>query len=232
MAPKYSIIIPTLNEGKTIYGVIKGIPSAISRESEIIVVDGRSTDETVSEANRAGARVLMEKRKGKGAAVRKGIGEARGEFCILIDGDGSMKPEEIERLTAVSGDFDLVVGSRFLGRPDDVSPMHFLGNYVHNKIASLLFTRRITDINSGFKVIRSRAAKKLGLKSDGFEIEAEMILKALRMGCRYCEVSVFTVKRQHGQAKLSYRDGFRILKKIIQMRIWPLGRQAAAGSVF
>jgi glycosyltransferase involved in cell wall biosynthesis len=224
MAPKYSIIIPTLNEGKTIYGVIKGIPSAISAQSEILVVDGRSTDETVKEAKRAGASVLMETRKGKGVAVRKGIEEAKGEFCVLIDGDGSMKPKEIEILAFACAGYDLVVGSRFLGRPDDVSPMHFLGNYLHNKAASLLFMRRITDINSGFKIMRSSAAKKLHLKSDGFDIEAEMVLKSLRMGMKFREVSVFTVKRQHGVAKLSYRDGFRILWKIIQMRIMPVGR--------
>jgi len=217
---KYSIIIPTLNEGRTIYKVISSIPPAIRKESEVIVVDGLSTDDTVENSRRGGARVVIETQSGKGVAIIRGLNAAKGEFAILIDGDGSMNPQDISRLASAVKGHDLVIGSRFLGRPMDVGPVHFMGNFVHNKAASLLFLRRITDINSGFKAIRIGMARRLPIKSKGFEIEAEILLETLKMGGKVKEIPISTAKREYGQAKISsLRDGFRILLKILEIRM-------------
>jgi glycosyltransferase involved in cell wall biosynthesis len=217
---RFTILIPALNEGRTIYGVIKNIPEDIARQSEIIVIDGMSSDDTAENSRRAGARVYVEPRKGKGTAVRKGFELAKGEFCILIDGDGCMDPAQIPNLVKATKDADLVLGSRFRGVADDVTFAHRIGNMVHNGLASLLFMKWITDINSGFKVIRTDVARSLGLKSTGFDIEAEMLLTAIKKGFRVKEVSIYTVKREHGEAKLSsLRDGLRILVNVLRVRL-------------
>lgn len=219
--PKYSIIIPTLNEGKTIMNVIRTIPKFIREHAEVLVVDGNSSDDTREQAARAGARVVVEPGRGKGLAVARGIKESSGEYCIFLDGDGSMDPSEMCRLSEAAEKTDLVVGSRFLGEAGDVGRVHMFGNFTHNGVASLLFSRKITDINSGFKVIRADAARALGLKCSGFDIEAEILLKALKRGYRFAEVPIRTERRQHGVTKISsYRDGLLIFKRIIAIRLF------------
>ena len=113
--PKYTIIIPALNEGRTIRAVIGRIPRDIRKESEVLVIDGGSADDTREEAQKAGARVIIETVRGKGTAIRRGISIAKGEFCVLLDGDGSMDPSDIRRLAETAAGSDFVLGSRFLG---------------------------------------------------------------------------------------------------------------------
>ena len=217
-APRLSIIIPALNEGRTIRGVISSIPEPVSRFSEILVIDGGSADNTASEARRADARVITDLRKGKGAAMRRGIEEARAPLCLFLDADGSMDPAEIRLLLDAMEGRDFVLGSRFIEKVDGRT--HVVGNSFMNIFASVLFLRRITDINSGFKLIRTGVARDLRLQSPGFEIEAEMLLKVIRRGRRFAEVPITTRGRAHGKAKLStLRDGYRIILEILRMRL-------------
>ena len=217
-APRLSIIIPALNEGRTIRGVISSIPEPVSRFSEILVIDGGSADNTASEARRADARVITDLRKGKGAAMRRGIDEAIAPLCLFLDADGSMNPAEIGRFLGAMEGRDLVLGSRFIEKVDGRT--HVVGNSFMNIFASALFLRRITDINSGFKLIRTAVAKELRLESAGFEIEAEMLLKVIKHGFRFAEVPITTRVRVHGNAKLSaIRDGYRIILEILRVRL-------------
>ena len=119
---RLSVIIPTMNEAASVGWVLENLPDTVD---EVIVVDGRSTDETIEvvQTVRPDARIILERTPGKGAAIRAGFAAARGDFIVMIDADGSMDPAEIERCVAAlrdrrtpgaAGEFDMVKGSRFL----------------------------------------------------------------------------------------------------------------------
>src|SRR4029077_14277598 len=112
--PAVSAVIPTLNEERNIGWVLERLPRCVD---EVVIVDGRSTDDTVfaALASRPDARIVREQTPGKGAALRAGFEAAGGDIIVMLDADGSMHPREIDRfLEAIDAGYDLVKGSRFM----------------------------------------------------------------------------------------------------------------------
>jgi glycosyltransferase involved in cell wall biosynthesis len=218
-APRVSVIIPTLNEARNLPHVLPFIPDDVH---EVILVDGRSTDDTEEVARRLlpHVRIVHEPRKGKGVALRTGMRAARGEILVLMDADGSTDPREIPRFVAALRDgMEFAKGSRFMpgGGTADMTRWRWFGNQAFVVMVYALFGAKLTDLCYGYNACWKSVVPALELDGDGFEIETEMNLRALRAGLRVAEVPSFEADRIHGESNLrSIPDGFRVLRTILR----------------
>ena len=220
-----SFVIPALNEEGAVGMTVASVPheklACLGLDSEILVVDNDSEDGTSMEAERAGARVIRERRRGYGSAFLKGLTEAQGDILVLCDADGTYPIEEAEALVRpiAEGHADLVIGSRFKGGINN-GAMPWLHKYIGNPaltwLQNRLFGTRISDAHCGFRAISRNAFVPLGLERCGMEFAPEMLVKAAINHLRIEEVPVTYRPRRAGKAKLrSFRDGWRHLKFLI-----------------
>jgi len=220
--PAVSAVIPTLNEEQNIGWVLERLPSCVD---EVIIVDGRSTDDTVFWAlsARPDARIVHQLAPGKGAALRAGFEAANGDVIVMLDADGSMHPREIERyVEAIDAGYDLVKGSRFLpgAGTTDISRLRAIGNFALLGIANRLYGCRFTELCYGYMALRRTALPRLQLTADGFEIETQIVAHAVRAGLRITEVPSFEADRRFGESNLrTFRDGTRVLRELVRARM-------------
>ncbi len=219
-----SVIIPVFNEEVTVGEVVTRTKKTLDKLGityEVLVVDDGSYDRSAEIARLQKATVFRECHKGKGFALRCGFSQAKGEFIITLDADGSHKPEEIPTVLRIlfDGKVDFVVGSRFANSEDNktkIPKINRAGNRLFNTMTGCLTGLKITDSQSGFRAIRASLIKSMKLSSHGYEIESEMLIKALRMGARVAETPISFDQRTIGSSKLDpLRDGARILYAIL-----------------
>jgi glycosyltransferase involved in cell wall biosynthesis len=216
-----SAVIPALNEGQNIEWVLTRLPDCVD---EVVVVDGRSTDDTIEVARRIrpDARIVHEMRPGKGVALRSGFEHSRGDYVVMLDADGSMEPAEVTRYVAMLDEgFDLVKGSRFIdgGGTTDISRLRALGNFSLLALANRAYGCRFTELCYGYMVLRRSAIPRLGLDADGFEIETQIVVHAVKAGLRIAEVASFEAPRRTGESNLrTFRDGGRVLRELLRAR--------------
>lgn len=204
------ILIPTLNEEATIGGIIREFKH--KGFEHILVIDGNSTDATREIAQREGARVEVQRGKGKGTAVRQGFERIEEEIIVIIDGDGTYLPSEVNRLLdpIINNEAEHVIGNRF-GFGGAFSRSHRVGNWILNKVFGLGYGVKLNDILSGYRALTKDSLKKMNLRKEGFEIETEMVVESVKRGIRIKEVPIQYGKRR-GASKLNFiRDGVRIL---------------------
>jgi glycosyltransferase involved in cell wall biosynthesis len=229
--PAVSVVIPAKNESANIGWVLRQVPAFVD---EVILVDGCSTDDTIEAARRIrpGIVVVNEERAGKGAALRQGFERATGDVVVMIDADGSMMPTEISRLLHLLDDgFDFVKGSRFMagGSSADITPIRNLGNGLLVLLVNRLWGARFTDLCYGFCAFHRRHLDALALRTDGFEIETEIVIHALRAKLRITEVPSMELERLSGVSNLhTVRDGLRVLRTIVRERLLPAPSPRAA----
>ena len=220
--PLVSFVIPTLNEAKNLPHLLPRIPEWAY---EVIIIDGRSTDDTVQVARqlRPDVRIVMEPRRGKGAALQAGFRAARGEVIIALDADGSNAPEEaILFLSALMVGADLVKGSRTIQGAGsvDISWFRSLGNRGLTLIVRLLYGCAFSDLCYGYFAFWSKHVNRLACDGDGFEIETLINVRALKNKLKIAEVASFESARIHGSSNLrAIPDGFRILSTILRERL-------------
>jgi len=222
-----SVLIPAYNEEKTVGSVIQRthrVLMYLGLPYEIIVVDDGSTDATakVSSQNR----VLLVSNginRGKGYSLCMGIQKSRGSIIITIDADGAHQPEEIPKLLLPilrrNPRIDAVVGSRFLGDLEEsaMSNLHFAGNKIINLVIRILTGKWVTDSQSGFRAYRREIFDSTKIKSKGFDIEAELTIKALTNGFKLMEVPITCAGRIDSDSRLhTFRDGFAIFRAIFE----------------
>jgi len=200
--------------------VLERLPDLID---EVILVDSSSDDTVaVAKAVRPDIRIVREARPGKGAALRAGFAHARGDYIVMIDADGSMAPAEIGRFVDELADgAELVKGSRFLtgGGTADMGALRRYGNGGLRSLVNSLYGCRFSDLCYGFMAFRRSALGVLDLGSDGFEIETEIVARALLAGLRIAEVPSFEALRRHGESNLNtWRDGGRVLRTLVRER--------------
>jgi len=219
-----SVVIPVFNEEVTIGNVVTRTKKTLEQlgvSYEILVVDDGSDDRSADIAQELKAHVLRDPHQGKGFALRSGFRQAKGELVVTLDADGSHKPEEIplvlRHLRENKADF--VVGSRFFNSEANqtkIPKINRAGNRMFNDLIGHLTGVQISDSQSGFRAIRSSLIKRMKLGSHGYEVESEMLVKALRMGARVAETPISFVQRTVGSSKLDpIRDGARILYAIV-----------------
>ena len=217
--PLVSLIIPALNEEASLGYVLSRVPAGMH---ELIVVDGHSTDGTVALARRLwpGVRIVTQPGRGKGDALRAGFEAATGDIIIAIDADGSTDPREIPAFVgALMAGADYVKGTRFApgAGTSDMTLTRKVGNWGFVVMVRMLFGVRYTDFNYGYTGFWRRVLPALDLRSTGFEIEAEMNLRAPMAGLKVVEVASFEDCRVGGEAHLKpMPDGWRVLKEVLR----------------
>ncbi|KPQ44202.1 MAG: dolichyl-phosphate beta-D-mannosyltransferase [Candidatus Methanoperedens nitroreducens] len=211
------ILIPTLNEGKTIAGLVREFKSI--GYPDILVIDGHSMDDTVSKAQNAGARVVLQSGTGKGQAISQAFHLLSSKYIVMIDGDGTYLPEEINKLIepVISGQADHVIGNRFTNyQTGAFTGLNLLGNKILNKIFGFAYGVWLNDILSGYRAFNYNSYKQIELNRTGFEVETEITVECVKKDLKIVEVPITYLARVSGAAtKLRpVRDGLRIASTI------------------
>ena len=220
--PTVSVVVPAKNEARNLAHVFASIPAWVD---EVVLVDGRSADDTVAEARRLlpGVRIVAQQGRGKGDALRAGFEAAKSDIIVMIDADGSTDGAEITRfVAALLAGADYVKGSRFAsgGGSDDITMLRRFGNWVLSGLVNRLFGTRYTDLCYGYNAFWARHLAVLDLDCDGFEVETVMNIRAARAGLRVHEVPSHEYSRIHGLSNLHVvKDGWRIAKVIVSERL-------------
>jgi glycosyltransferase involved in cell wall biosynthesis len=221
---RISVVLPCLDEERTVGACVeealRGI-LALGAEPEVLVVDNGSRDGSVGAAGAAGARVLVERRRGYGSALWRGIREATGDVVVIGDADGSYRFDDLLPLVAAAdAGADLVMGSRLRGRIEEgaMPRLHRrLGTPVLTGLLNLLFRTRISDVNCGQRALRREAIARLDLRAGGMEFASEMVIKAALAGLRIAEVPVDFRRDRRGRPPhlRPWRDGWRHLRFLL-----------------
>jgi glycosyltransferase involved in cell wall biosynthesis len=217
-----SVIIPTLNEAGNLPYVLNTIPRWVD---EIIIVDGRSDDDTerVAKVLWPDVRIVQQNRPGKGAAMRAGLHAAKGDILIALDADGSMDGAEIGAFRdALVDGADFAKGSRFCagGGSADITNFRRIGDGGICLLIRLLFGARCTDATYGFIGVWADRLDWIDIDTDGFEVETLINIRVHRAGLKTVEIPCFEAHRIHGNSNLhALRDGFRILSVILRERM-------------
>jgi glycosyltransferase involved in cell wall biosynthesis len=234
MLPTVSIVIPTLNEERNIPHVFARIPADTH---QVILVDGRSVDDTVRIARRIrpDVCVVSQSRKGKGNALACGFEAATGEVIAMVDADGSADPAEIPRFVAALVDgADFAKGTRFSlgGGSDDITRLRRLGNGFLTTFFNVCYRSKYSDLCYGYNVFWRRHVPLLGLDAssppqtgggrlwgDGFEVETLIHVRAAKASLKVAEVPSYEYSRIHGVSNLNAtRDGLRVVRTILAER--------------
>jgi glycosyltransferase involved in cell wall biosynthesis len=223
--PLLTVVMPVYNEKQTIEEIV-GRVLAVPLKIELIAVDDASTDGTrdrlVELAAAKAFRVLLQDRnQGKGAAVRRGIAEAKGNVIVIQDADLEYSPEEYPDLLdlIVKGKADAVFGSRFIGRHRCFLFTHYLANLFLNLVTNVLYNTTMTDMETCYKAVRAEILKSLPLRSDRFGIEPEITAKLFKRGARVYEVPITYEGRDYSEGKkITWRDGFPALWTLVKYR--------------
>jgi glycosyltransferase involved in cell wall biosynthesis len=241
--PSVSVVVPALNEARNLPHVLPKIPAWVS---EVLLVDGGSSDETIQVARmlRPDIRIVSQPGRGKGDALRAGFSAAESEIIVMLDADGSMCPGEIEsyvRMLLLG--YDFVRGSRFMsgGSSRDITPPRFVGNKCLLWLVRALLGGSYTDLCYGYAAFRRDILPvfRLADESDhlGFEIETLLGIRAIAGDLRIAEVPSTESMRVHGRSHLhALRDGWRVLQTILREHanskraIAPQARHAAGAN--
>lgn len=262
---KIVVVIPTMNHQGSIAHAIDGIPrkGLVSQgyEVHIVVMDGRSSDDTLSIARAKGAHTLIQRGSGRGAAVRQAfqlcdprqvvprVLELSGGLCskfhdlaalldsdylILLDAESSNRPQDFLRmLTSLQGGADVVMGSRFLDATAmrEVPPLDRLRNVLLSSAATLLFQQKCTDLCAPMWGFNARSLRKLQLESKHFELEAELFAESLRKGLRVKEIPLSHPYENDEHGATAFTTDIAIVLKLIESRFKDRGRRRSAGPV-
>ena len=225
--PRVSVVVPTYNEAKNLPHVFAQLPADLH---EVIVVDGRSVDDTiaVAKALRPDVKVVLQTRKGKGNALACGFEAVTGDIIVMLDADGSADPGEIPAFVeALVAGADFAKGTRFAkgGGSSDITRIRRIGNWFLNAIVNVLFGTRYSDLCYGYNAFWTHCLSVLDLEAgskadamhwgDGFEIETVINTRIARAKLDIREVASFEHPRVHGVSNLNaVSDGLRVLKAI------------------
>jgi glycosyltransferase involved in cell wall biosynthesis len=219
-----SVIVPVYNEAKTIKQVIEKI-LAVPIEKEIIVVDDSSTDNTVKilrDLRYENLKVIYHgSNRGKGAAVRTGLENAAGEFVIVQDADFEYDPEDYLKLMDAiqKGAGDLILGARFTEGYHGMK-IPKAGNRFLTGLMNKLFGVKLNDCFTCYKLMRKADLVGLSLSSNSFDIEIEILTKAIRKKMRIAEVPVAYNPRTYNEGKkIRIKDGVWAALRILRFRI-------------
>jgi dolichol-phosphate mannosyltransferase len=224
-------MIPCYNEEKGLPKVIKFIPKdklkALGYKTDILVIDNNSCDKTSKVAKQLGARVVFEKKQGKGHAVKTGIKNlGNTDIVVMLDGDDTYDPREMLRLIEPidSGFCDVVLGSRLSGKMmgNSMSLFNRIGNWIFTFLVRTFYQGNVTDVCTGYFAWEGNKIKELGkyLESDGFSIEMEMVAKMSKLNFEIFSVPI-TYNTRKGRTSLRpFGDGKKIVHAWLRNLLW------------
>jgi len=224
-----SIIVPVFNERSTVGEAIRRVREVpLDIERDIIVVDDGSEDGTVDILHRLSdstVRVVTHTdNRGKGAAVRRGIEEARGDVIVVHDADLEYDPRDLVRMLRPfqEGQARVVYGSRFTGEHRNMFFWHWIGNRFLSLVTNLMFNTTLSDMETCYKMFDAELLRSFNLSANRFEFEPEVTATALRLGERIWEVPIsYAGREMHEGKKITWRDGFPALATLIRLRLAP-----------
>jgi len=190
------VLVPTLNEAATIAEVIDGF-----REQgldDVLVVDGDSTDETREIAREHGARVIVQSGSGKGQAVQEGLEYVDSEYVLMLDGDGTYRPEDAPAMLdpLLSGEAEHVIGDRFADMESGaMTRLNQFGNGIIDRAFHLIHGQQQYDILSGYRAFARESVERLRLNAEGFGIETELAVECVKHGVGMAEVPITYLAR-------------------------------------
>lgn len=219
---KVSIVIPCFNERETIGQVIEQtLQVRFPCEREIIVADDGSTDGSSDIVREYGEvkLVVHEANRGKGAAVKTGIGAASGDILVIQDADMEYPPIILPDLInpILIEEADVVMGSRFLGQIEGMSWSHTLANRMLSYVTSVLTGQKISDVMTGHKAFRMNLLREMPLQSREFEVEVELIMRAAMKGAKILEIPITYSRRKAGNAKIGWKHGVESLLLLFKL---------------
>jgi glycosyltransferase involved in cell wall biosynthesis len=228
--PLVSILVPAYGEEATIGEVVRRALDLQGLNVEVVVIDDGSADGT-AQAARAAAdgdgrlRVLTHDRnRGKGAAVRTGIADSRGDIVVIQDADMEYDPRDLPKVLQPLLDdvADVVYGTRLRGGEPQRAHMfwHYVGNRFLSLLTNVLFNTTISDMEVGFKAFRGDLVRSFRLVSNDFAFEPEVTAKVLRTpGVRLYEIPIPYYGRGYDEGKkITWRDGFRAVWALLRFR--------------
>ena len=210
-----TVAIPCYNEATTIAKVVSDFRKELP-EAEILVVDNASSDDSGARAAAAGARVVREKRRGKGYVMQTILETVDADVCVIVDGDDTYFAEDVHQLLlpVTSDQADMVVGDRLKEATSvALNDLHRFGNRAILAIINMAFRTDFQDVLSGYRVMNRKFMNAVPLIAGGFETETELTLQALEKGMVIREMPIRYRARPVGSvSKLSpFADGYRIL---------------------
>jgi glycosyltransferase involved in cell wall biosynthesis len=221
-----TVIMPVFNERTTVAEVIRRMRAVdLPVTLEIIAVDDGSSDgsdKVLGALEDSTVRVLRhEKNKGKGAAIRTGMGEARGDLLLIQDADLEYDPNDWPKLLdpVLRGKARVVYGSRFTGERKNMLPLHWMGNRLLSLVTNVLYSSTLSDMETCYKLFDSEVLEGLTIVSNRFDFEPEITAKVLRRGHRIYEVPISYAGREPDEGKkITWRDGFSAMRALIKFR--------------
>jgi glycosyltransferase involved in cell wall biosynthesis len=222
-----SFLIPAYNESRTIGEVLQRI-DALGLDSQVIIVDDGSTDDTaaIAEGWANGKRVIVLKQqnRGKGAAIRAAIPYVDGDIAVIQDADMEYDPVDVPALIEPieRGVADVVFGSRLSGgRPQRAYLFwHLIGNRFLSLLTNILFNTTISDMETGYKAFRADVLRTLDLHEDDFGIEPEITGKVCKRKLRIYELPIAYYGRTYDEGKkITWRDGLKAIRVLFAVRM-------------
>jgi glycosyltransferase involved in cell wall biosynthesis len=227
---RVSFIVPVYNESSTVVEVLERI-DRLPLETQIVVVDDGSTDATPEllrrwQEGRERARVITQRNRGKGAAIRAAIPYVDGDIVVIQDADMEYDPADVPRLVdpIVAGVADVVFGSRLSGgQPQRVHMFwHLVGNRTLSLLTNVLFNTTLSDMETGYKVFRADVLRSLRLRQNDFAIEPEITAQVCKRKLRIYELPIAYYGRTYDEGKkITWRDGLNAVKVLVGERLRP-----------
>ena len=229
MRNRLSILIPAYNEELSINSVLSEVYSVeYGIPFEIVVVDDGSTDKTaeivkdfIKSKKKTNIRLKrMPKNMGKTMAIKMAIKDSKYEIIIIQDADGEYSPKEIPKLLQpiLENKTSVVYGSRFKGNISSMKVTHRLGNILLSFVTRILYHIDISDMETGYKVLRREVLEAFEITTSGFLMEPEITAKITKLGYKIIEVPITFKERRKGEKKISWRDGIWALLALIKFR--------------
>ena len=221
----FSVVIPAYNEAAAIRGVLERLLSVLGdgstggRKFEVLVVDDGSTDDTYAEVRAVSDSIRILRHPynlGNGAAIKTGIRNACGEVLVFMDADGQHDPEIITQMVDACDEYDMVVGAR--DKKSQAGLHRRLANVLYNQLASYVTSRRVMDLTSGFRALRSSVARMfVGLLPNGYSYPSTITLCVMRAGFSVYYTPIVAAKRK-GKSKIRlFSDGTKFLLVIMKI---------------
>jgi glycosyltransferase involved in cell wall biosynthesis len=221
-----TVITPVFNERSTVAEVIRRMRAVeLPLVLQVIAVDDGSSDgsdKVLAALEDSTVRVITHrKNQGKGAAIRSGLAEAKGDLVLIQDADLEYDPNDWPKLLdpILRGKAVVVYGSRFTGERKNMLPVHWMGNRMLSLLTNVLYSSTLSDMETCYKLFDTEVLEGITVVSNRFEFEPEITAKVLRRGYRIYEVPISYAGREPDEGKkITWRDGFGALRALVKFR--------------